>query len=167
MFVDILLLATTVICVFTDLTKRKIYNLVLFPAVTMGAGYHLYTGGLSGGYFSLKGFCLGLALLLIPYLLGGIGAGDVKFLAAIGALKGPCFIFVTFQAGAIAGGVLAIFYLLKNRKLSYTIRKILFPLFKKYGYVQSSPANSAGGQSCSIPYGAAIAMGSVVAYFAR
>jgi prepilin peptidase CpaA len=47
-------------------------------------------------------------LLVIPFALGGIGAGDVKLLGIIGALKGPDFVFIAFLAAAITGGIMSV-----------------------------------------------------------
>ena len=58
---------------------------------------------------SIAGLVIGMALLYLPYAAGGMGAGDVKFLGAIGAIKGPWFVFITFLATAIIGGIMAIF----------------------------------------------------------
>ncbi|MDF9406929.1 MAG: Type IV leader peptidase family protein [Pelotomaculum sp. PtaB.Bin013] len=167
MFIDTVFFLLTVTCLCTDLAKRKIYNFVLLPAVLVALGYHLYTGGLPQVILSLEGLSLGLALLLIPHLMGGIGAGDVKFLAAIGALKGPSFIFITFLAGAIAGGILAIFYLVRNKKLLFTIKKLFLPFTVGFSFFQSYHTDSEVDQSSTIPYGAAIALGSAIAYFVR
>ncbi|MFA4885895.1 MAG: A24 family peptidase [Desulfotomaculaceae bacterium] len=167
MFIDIILIILILVCVFTDLTERKIYNKVLFPAVILAFCYHIYTAGFNGGYFSLKGLLIGMALLLVPYLMGGIGAGDVKFLGVIGALKGPVFIFTAFLSGAIAGGVMAIFYLLKNKKMLFTLKKLFSPFFFHYGLIINKTENSKES-NITIPYGAAIAIGATVAaYFAR
>jgi len=167
MFVDIVLFLLAVTCLCTDLAKRKIYNFVLLPAVILALGYHLYAGGLSELFFSLEGLSLGLALLFIPYLMGGMGAGDVKFLATIGALQGPSFIFIAFLAGAIAGGILAIFYLVRNKKLLLIIKKLFLPFTLRFGFFQSYPEDPEAVQSTTIPYGAAIALGSAIAYFVR
>lgn len=169
MFIDIILIILIVICVFTDLTKRKIYNIVLIPAVILGFCYHIYTAGMAGGYFSLKGLSIGMALLLIPYSMGGIGAGDVKFLGAIGALKGPAFILVAFLAGAVAGGIMAVFCLLKDKKLLFTLKKLFSPFLFRYGLIISQTENlKESDRNSTIPYGAAIAIGTVAAaYFAR
>ncbi len=167
MFIDIILIILIAVCVFTDLKERRIYNIVLLPAVILALFYHIYTAGLTGGCFSLKGLLIGMGLLLIPYFMGGIGAGDVKFLGAIGSLKGSAFIFTTFLAGAIAGGIMAVFCLLKNKKLSFTIKKLFFPFLYRYGLIIDQTENSEESNS-TIPYGAAIAIGAAAAtYFVR
>ena len=167
MFIDIILIILIAVCVFTDLRERKIYNKVLLPAVILAFFYHIYTAGLTGGYFSLKGLLIGMGLLLIPYSMGGIGAGDVKFLGVIGSLKGTSFIFATFLAGSIAGGIMAVYCLSKNKKLLFTIKKLFSPFLYRYGLIIDRTENLEKSNS-TIPYGAAIAVGAAAAaYFVR
>ncbi|MFP3361714.1 A24 family peptidase, partial [Planococcus sp. SIMBA_143] len=64
----------------TDVRNRRILNSVTFPAMGIGLLYYTMTLGLEGFLFSGAGLLVGFALLLIPYLLGGMGAGDVKLL---------------------------------------------------------------------------------------
>src|SRR5436309_3229359 len=70
-----------------DLRERRIPNFLVLPAACIGLGLNLY-GGWDGLLFSAQGLAVGLTLLFVPYLLGAMGAGDVKFLAAIGAFVG-------------------------------------------------------------------------------
>lgn len=169
MYIDIVVLLVSGISLYTDLTRRKIYNWVLLPAVLLALGYHIYTGGMTGARFSLGGLLLGLSLLLIPYSAGGIGAGDVKLLGTIGSLKGPAFIFNAFLAGALAGGVLSLFFLIKHKKAVITLKKIFSSFFLPVSVASSSLTDNAEGdvENSSIPYGAAIAIGTLVAYFVR
>lgn len=169
MVIDIILVILIVVCVFTDLTERKIYNKVLFPAVIAAFAYHIYTTGMSGGIFSIKGLLIGMSLLLLPYSMGGIGAGDVKLLGVIGAFKGSAFIFVAFLAGAIAGGIMAVFCLLKDKNLLFTIKKLLAPSLIRYGFIIGNTENiDPNVIKSTIPYSAAIAIGAATAaYFVR
>ncbi|NLI13856.1 A24 family peptidase [Pelotomaculum propionicicum] len=169
MIINTVLIILIAICVFTDLSKRKIYNKVLFPAAIIALTYHIYTAGISGGFFSVKGLFIGTALLLIPYFMGGIGAGDVKFLGVIGAFKGCNFIFVTFLAGAIAGGIMAVFCLFKNKKMLFIFKKLLAPFLIRHGFILNNTENDETiNINCTIPYSAAIAVGAAAAaYFVR
>lgn len=168
MFIDILLLLVIITCTYTDLTQRKIYNFVLLPVIILAFCYHIYTSGLVGLILSLKGLSLGLGLLFIPYLMGGIGAGDVKLMATIGALKGTSFIFFTCLAGAIAGGIISAIYLAKNKRLIYTMKKFFLPFLRQYGFCLNQINDLEKlDNSASIPYGAAIAAGTIAAYFVR
>jgi len=59
------------------------------PLLVVGLGYHLATGGGSGLMTALQGAALPMAILSIPYLMGIMGAGDVKLMMAFGAWLGP------------------------------------------------------------------------------
>ncbi|WP_455387708.1 A24 family peptidase [Petrachloros mirabilis] len=84
----------------TDLRSSRIPNWLTFSAMGFALVGHAWLGGISEVLFGLAGIGAGLGLLLIPYVSGGIGAGDVKLLAAIGAIVGPY--------GALLSGLLAI-----------------------------------------------------------
>jgi len=103
-----------VITLWTDGRQHKIYNKVLLPFFLVA----LLIQPISG----LEGAALGFLFLLLPYLLGGIGAGDVKLLAVYGALLGPHLIITAFLYGAILGGVIALYkYFKKEKTLAYGI----------------------------------------------
>ncbi len=74
--------------IITDIKERKILNIVTLPTIIFGLIIIYYSSWFGRISFSGKGFLLVLGYLLIPYLLGGMGAGDVKLMAAIGALNG-------------------------------------------------------------------------------
>jgi prepilin peptidase CpaA len=109
---DIYMLITTVavsvIAVFTDLRSRRIPNALTFPVITLGLVYHLTMGGPTMLLKSAEGMMLGLGLFMIPYLMGGMGAGDAKLIGALGALVGPWAIFNICLFTAIAGGIYAL-----------------------------------------------------------
>ena len=90
---------------YTDLGTGKIPNgLTLFFACA-GICLHLSGAG-QGGAVAMKGLGTGLAVFMVPYALGGTGAGDVKLFGALGALLGPlavCWIFL--YSALFAGGV--------------------------------------------------------------
>jgi prepilin peptidase CpaA len=91
-----------------DLAHRRIPNVVSCAlAVT---GFALAAAGLTGisVWSSLAGCLIGLALMLPGHVLGATGAGDVKLLAAAGAVLGAGQIVEAFVFTAITGGVLAL-----------------------------------------------------------
>src|SRR5947209_11249935 len=77
------------VAAYTDLRSRRIPNWLTLSAAVIGLGLNLALGGAAGGLTAVLGLGLGLAMLLPFYLLRAVGAGDVKLLAALGALLGP------------------------------------------------------------------------------
>jgi prepilin peptidase CpaA len=96
------------IALISDLRVQRIPNLLTFPLMAAGLGVHLGTQGLGGLAFSAEGLGLGIAFFLIPYLMGGMGAGDAKLMGAVGALLGPKGVFIAALFTAAAGGIYAL-----------------------------------------------------------
>ena len=87
-------------CAVTDYRTKKIPNWLTVPAAVLGLAYHLLAPqGI--GLWALAGFAIGFGLLLLPWLLGGGGMGDVKMLAALGTWLGPLGILIAFALGAM------------------------------------------------------------------
>jgi prepilin peptidase CpaA len=112
MFLGIVLIVATV----TDLRFQKIPNILTFPVMVMAPTYHGITNGLDGLLFSAAGLALGIALLILPYLLGVMGAGDVKLMGAVGAILGARGAFIAFLFSGVAGGIYALIVLFIRRK---------------------------------------------------
>ena len=92
----------------TDLRSRRIPNVLTFGAAGAALVYGAVTGGWTGLGNAALGWLIGALAFIVPFALGGLGGGDVKLLAAIGAWLGPAgAIWVALYAG-VAGGVMAI-----------------------------------------------------------
>lgn len=100
----------------TDFHSNRIPNLLTYPTMLAGLAYHSIFNGLDGLLFSAQGIGIGFALLILPYLSRGMGAGDVKLMGAAGGLLGPKDIFYSFLFSAIVGGFYAIAVISINRK---------------------------------------------------
>jgi len=161
---DALLLVTILICLYTDLKKRKIYNAVLFPSLILGLILNGVIDGYPGLLNSEQGFLLGLGLLLIPFVLGGIGAGDVKLLAVIGGIKGPEFVFLTFLGMGITGGIIAVGILLSQGRLCTTLRSLGRGLAILFISKFRVAAFGTDQEKNLYPYGVAITAGVMTAY---
>ena len=98
------------LCATTDFRTRRIPNWLTVPAAIAGLVFSSVTPNGIGLVASLAGFAVGMSLLLLPWLLGGGGMGDVKMLAALGAWLGPLWILVAFGMGSIlaAFGMVAV-----------------------------------------------------------
>jgi len=91
-----------------DLRTRRIPNVLTFGAVAAAVPYAAVTGGWAGVGTALAGWLVGCALFFPMFALGGLGAGDVKLLAALGAWLGPVPVAFVGLYAAIAGGVIGL-----------------------------------------------------------
>ncbi|PTL39144.1 A24 family peptidase [Alkalicoccus saliphilus] len=153
-----LLLAVSLI---TDIASRRILNIVTFPAIAAGFLYHTVTSGIDGFLFSGAGFLVGFGVLLIPFMLGGMGAGDVKLMAAVGALTGMSFTLAAFVLAAFIGGFLALFMVLKRHGVFSSFKTAIYALPFMKGSFQEMRQTA---KSTTMPYGVAIVLGTVSAY---
>ncbi len=118
------LIIVLIISSVTDLYQRRIPNLVTWPAVLMALLIYFLIGGLDGVLFSLGGLAFGFVIFLLPYLMGGMGAGDVKLMCAVGSVLGFRHTIGAFLFIAIVGGVMALGLMLYRRILRQTLSKI-------------------------------------------
>jgi prepilin peptidase CpaA len=93
-----------------DLRTRRIPQALTLGGAAAGLAFHLLSGGWTAGGTSLAGWGLGLAVFLVPFALGGLGAGDVKLMAALGAWLGTGTVLWLAAYTAISGAVLAVGY---------------------------------------------------------
>jgi prepilin peptidase CpaA len=112
------------IAVVTDIRSHRIYNWLTFPAIALGLLLNSLGTGLPGLFFALGG--IGVASLsIVLFLLGAMGAGDVKLLGAVGALMGPHFTLWALLCTAILGGVLGVVYAVRKGALRHTIQNAI------------------------------------------
>lgn len=142
-----------------DTLKAKIPNIANASLAVAGLALNFYTTGVQGLAISSLGMLTGLALLIVPYLMGGFGAGDVKALAALGALVGPKPILQIFVYMALFGGIFAIIHYVSNRNLQEQLEKWWLSL--KVAAMANDPRQikPEKHEKLRFPYAAAIALG--------
>lgn len=118
-------LAIGLVACVTDVKSRRIPNVLTFGAAAAGIVAHGILGGPSGFLTGAWGWLAGTALFLPFFLLGGMGGGDVKLLAALGAWLGPRDTFWLAIYASMAGGVMAIVVALANGYLKTALRNIV------------------------------------------
>ncbi|MDH3503299.1 MAG: A24 family peptidase [Nitrospirota bacterium] len=94
-----------VVAAVTDVWNGRIPNWLTFSLAFFGIGVQSWEYGWDGFLFSLEGLAIGLACLMFFYVKGGMGAGDVKLLGAIGTIVGPGQVVFAFAFGAMLGGL--------------------------------------------------------------
>ena len=110
---------TLVVAAVIDGLKLKVPNWITFPMIISGWIYSATLSsyaGWEGLMYSLAGTVVGLALLMPAYAIGGMGAGDVKLLAGVGAWVWGTNTLYAFAVSAIIGGIIAVLMVLSRRK---------------------------------------------------
>lgn len=107
---------TLVVAAYIDGKQLKVPNLITYPMIISGWVYSVAFFGWEGLGWSLIGTLVGLALLMPAYAIGGMGAGDVKLLAGVGAWVWGTTTFYAFCVSAVLGGVIAVGMVLMQKK---------------------------------------------------
>jgi prepilin peptidase CpaA len=162
---DLALLATVLVATYTDCRWQRIYNWLTLPAILLGWTLHAWLGGIWGLGDSLLGFVVAFGPALVVYQLKGIKGGDVKLIAAIGALGGSHFLPGALLATALCGGVLSLLWTAWHGTLGKTVGQVgqavrvaLVP-----GMQLARPLHES--HSPPLPYGVAIAAGTLTCLF--
>lgn len=103
------------IAVYTDLKWRRIPNWITVPAFALAVLFHVLVAGWSGLAMSLAGFGTGFGILLVLWLIGGGGGGDVKLMGAAGAWVGAIPILAIFIGSAFFAVLCTIAMMMHNR----------------------------------------------------
>jgi prepilin peptidase CpaA len=162
-------LTVLAVATFTDLRSRRIPNWLVLPFMVSGVAISGWLHGWHGIGQSLSGLALGGLLFGILCFLGGMGMGDVKLCAAVGAWIGPSQLVVALVVTGIAGGVMALCWAAAGGFLGDLFRNTgdLVVGFKDRGLrphpelVLDNPATR------KMPYAPAIAIGTLVSFFSR
>lgn len=160
-----LLVALIVTAVGTDLRYRRIPNALTLTGVAFGLGTRAFMGGepfLSG----LAGAAIALGLCIPLVLAGGLGGGDAKLLAAVGAFIGLEGLPVALAVTAIAGGVMAIAAAIREGALRKTLARTVDLAGAALGRSPKERVRTlATPGALAIPYGVAIGMGALAGWW--
>ena len=165
---DTSIVLITSISAFFDLKDRRIPNWLIAIAIINGLFLNGFTG-VSQLIQSIAGLVLAILFLLVPFALGWIGAGDVKFFGAVGSLLGMNWLPRVFFYSSLVAGLIAIFYLLCGKSQFGRVSELWVDvklLALSGGHVAPSPVHkrTKDGRG-SVPWGVAFAAGTIIAYF--
>jgi prepilin peptidase CpaA len=163
---------TLIVAAVIDGYQLKVPNWITFPMILSGWVYSAAFSPLAGWdglLYSILGTIVGLALLMPLYAIGGMGAGDVKLLAGVGAWVGTTITLWAFAISAVVGGVLAVVMVLVKRGW-YKHRTQFWMICNEILTVKdpeklSAIAAERKSSMLLLPYGIPIAIGTI-AYFA-
>lgn len=152
-----------------DIRSRRIPNWLVIPFLGGGLMCHGVTSGWSGVALSFSGVGLAALLFGLPCITRGMGMGDLKLAAGVGAWIGPGQLFLAFVLTGITGALMAVSYAMYHRSLGKCLdgAGALVVHIGKAGlrpHPKMSIDNPAG---LSIPYAPAIAIGTLLSFAAR
>jgi len=150
------------LAMYSDLRWRKIPNCLTLPAIALGFVFNFLGNSWNGLIFSFLGLLVGMGLLMLIYLLGGMGGGDVKFMGALGAILGSYSVLNVFLYATLVGGSIAVVVAIANKRLIDTFKRLW--LLLKCVFLFRAPSTGAVlfKQSLQIPYGVAIGAGAFI-----
>ena len=117
-------LAIASLACVTDLRTRRIPNVLTFGAALAGLLYQFGSRGIDGLDHAALGWLVGAVIFILPFGLGGLGGGDVKLIAALGAWLGPADVLWLSLYTGVAGGVMALVVSARYGYLGTAIRNV-------------------------------------------
>lgn len=154
-----------VVAIVTDLRSRRIPNVLTFTAFGLALLARVYFQGWLGLGIALCGAVVAPGVLLLMHMGRGLGMGDLKLAAAVGAFLGPKLALVSMIAAMVAGGILAIALLMRRGQLMaefFSLCLIGLPFVKaRKSADQPAPAPAGAEAALTMPYGVAIGIGSL------
>lgn len=162
----VLLLAVSLTAAVYDFRFRRIPNWLNLAGVLAGITVNTWISGLSGLKSSAAGLGLAFAVYIVLYLLRAMGAGDVKLMAALGAIAGPDAWIRIFLLACILGGVIAIILLLTKGRVATTLWNVGFILKElsqfRAPYMKREELDVHNPKAVTLPHGVSIALGVLV-----
>ena len=160
---------TLIVAAIIDGIQLKVPNWITFPFIISGWFYSFAAFGFEGLMWSLGGTVVGLALLLPAYAIGGMGAGDVKLLAGVGAWMHATHTFWAFSYSAVIGAVMAIIMVLCRKSFRKHFAQF-WTIFNEITVIKNPEklAEIAAERKPTmllLPYGIPIAVGSIAYFF--
>jgi prepilin peptidase CpaA len=156
-------LAVALVGCVHDLRDRRIPNVLTIGALIVALALRAVFG-MDELVAGLKGASVALGILLPLFYMGGVGGGDAKLLIAVGAFLGPKGFIVALLATAIAGGVMALTYSIKQGVIIPALlntRGLLTWVVTGGRWGERTTLQMEG--ALSVPYGVAIAAGTIFA----
>jgi prepilin peptidase CpaA len=166
---------TLIVAAIIDGIQLKVPNWITLPMIGSGWIYSSVSYAMNGEAWyaglawSIAGTAIGLALLLPPYAIGGMGAGDVKLLAGVGAWVHCGNTLMAFCISVVIGGLIAVGQIAWHRGFQKHFRQMAFIANEivtiKNPETLSQIAAERKSSMCLLPYGIPICIGSI-GYFA-
>jgi prepilin peptidase CpaA len=172
--VEALLLALVLGAAVYDVRYRKIPNWITVLGVVLGVAlnsypdrfsFHFLKPDWSGAWKSLEGLGVAFGIYLVLYALHAMGAGDVKLMAAVGAIVGWPNWFGIFVITALVGGVMSLILITLSGRVKKTLFNVAFVLSEmksgRPAYLANEELDVRSKKAMGLPHGAVIALGTI------
>jgi len=162
---EVVLAAALIVAAVCDLRRGKVYNWLTYPAVAVGLALGAAAGWAQGdawdGFANHgAGLAFGFGVLFVAFMMGGMGGGDVKLMAAVGAMLGwPAILHATFYSFLVgaAAGLIAMVWQGRTRetlrRLGVAVRLLPLPTVTMDEAVPTS--------ALRVPFGFAVCLGTL------
>ncbi|MGC4053922.1 MAG: prepilin peptidase [Paludibaculum sp.] len=168
--VQYVLAALVLVAAGCDIRSRNIPNWLTMGGIVAGLALHPYLAGWAGLKFSAAGLGLAALMFLPLFVLRWLGGGDVKLMAAVGALAGAGNLFIVFIMDAILGGAVALIAVLLRKRGAKTVRNIgrmITALFRgKAPYEETQELEAGSETSMGMPRAVTIALATLLVLWA-
>jgi prepilin peptidase CpaA len=165
------LIGLTGISAITDLYSRRIPNIVVVAGFVAGMALNGWLGGWSGLLHSLSGFGLAILIYVPLFILRAMGGGDVKLMAAAGAIVGPSDWFTLFIFASVAGGAIALGMLVARNAMGSAFGNMMHILKElahfRAPYRSQPELDISSPQALTMPHGVAIGVGAALLLILR
>ena len=157
------LVPATLYASWIDYAERRVPNWLNATIALLGLALQFGYFGWNGVGIGLLGLLVGFGLLIVPWMMHGMGAGDVKLMAAIGCWLGPWLTLLSFMVGALLGGVVAVLMIVSTGRTLHamanmqTIATKLRRMDTAFG--EFGGARTFGNTSQLLPYGVPLTFG--------
>jgi prepilin peptidase CpaA len=148
------------LCAYWDVRYRRIPNWATLPGAVLGLGMNSLFLGWQGTKASGLGLLVGFGALLVLFVLGWMGGGDVKLMAAVGALKGFPFIVGALFYSLLVAVVIGVALLIWNRRVLRTVKNMFFVMGSRVTKLIPKQ-NIDKEQTQKLPFGLAIVLGTI------
>jgi len=163
--IKIVLVLLVIIAAIFDIRFRRIPNWLVLIGLVLGFTVNIVLFGLTGLKTAGLGMLLGFGVYLLLHLLHAMGAGDVKLMAAVGAMVGPGPWFGIFLLTAMIGGVFALILLVVKGRLRQGLWNVgyIFTELSHFRapYVTREELDVKSSKALRLPHGVTIAVGTL------
>ena len=161
--VELFLVPLAVLIIYHDVRYRRIPNPFVLATLVTGLIVNSMFSGIHGALNSAGGCLLAFFLMFMLHVFGAMGAGDVKLFAAIGSVIGAQLVLPTFITVVLTGGLLALISVVSSGAFSTTMYRVLQIFVGLLPGWQMPKFSVPTDRRLTVPYGAAITIGAIIA----